>query len=78
MLRGQFAPTPVNLSCMYRAEQCTAFGTTRVVAGCVRSLVRTPLAAQMLTAVDHEIPVGPPDIPKLLAVLDRHGVTVAA
>jgi len=32
----------------------------------------------MFTAVDHEIPVGPPDIPKLLAVLDRYGVTVAA
>lgn len=27
---------------------------------------------------DREIPLGPPDMPKLLAVLDRHGVTVAA
>ena len=35
-------------------------------------------AAQMFTAVDAEIPVGPPDIPKLLDVLQRNGVTVAA
>ncbi len=36
------------------------------------------LATQMFTAVDNEIPVGPPDIPKLLEVLKRNGVTVAA
>jgi len=36
------------------------------------------LAAQMFAAVDNEIPVGPPDLPKLLAVLKRNGVTVAA
>lgn len=36
------------------------------------------LAAQMFTAVDREIPPGPPDIPKLLGVLSRNGVTVAA
>jgi quercetin dioxygenase-like cupin family protein len=35
------------------------------------------LAAQMFTAVDKEIPTGPPDIPKLLGVLARNGVTVA-
>lgn len=35
------------------------------------------LAAQMFTAVDHEIPVGSPDVPKLLDVLKRNGVTVA-
>jgi quercetin dioxygenase-like cupin family protein len=36
------------------------------------------LAAQMFTAVNNEIPVGPPDIPKVLEVLKRNGVTVAA
>ena len=36
------------------------------------------LAAQMFKALDTEIPVGPPDIPKLLDVLKRNGVTVAA
>ena len=36
------------------------------------------LATQMFTAVDNEIPVGPPDIPKLLEVLKRNGVTVVA
>ena len=35
-------------------------------------------AAQMFTAVNDEIPVGPPDVPKLLDVLQRNGVTVAA
>ena len=35
------------------------------------------LAAQMLTAIDKEIPHGPPDIPKLLDVLKCNGVTVA-
>lgn len=35
-------------------------------------------AAQMFTAVDAEIPVGPPDIPKVLEVLKRNGVSVAA
>jgi hypothetical protein len=34
-------------------------------------------AAQMFTAVDKEIPTGPPDVPKLLEVLERNGVTVA-
>ncbi len=36
------------------------------------------LAAQMFTAVNDEIPAGPPDIPKVLEVLTRNGVTVAA
>jgi quercetin dioxygenase-like cupin family protein len=35
------------------------------------------LAAQMFTAIDKEIPVGPPDIPRLLEVLGRSGVRVA-
>jgi quercetin dioxygenase-like cupin family protein len=36
------------------------------------------LAAQMFTAVDSEIPAGPPNIRKVLEVLKRNGVTVAA
>ena len=35
------------------------------------------LATEMFNAVDKEIPAGPPDIPKLLGVLSRNGVTVA-
>jgi quercetin dioxygenase-like cupin family protein len=35
------------------------------------------LAAQMFKAVDHEIPPGAPDVPKLLDVLKRNGVDVA-
>ena len=34
------------------------------------------LAAQMFTAIDKEIPPGPPDVPKLLDVLKRNGVNV--
>lgn len=34
------------------------------------------LAAQMFTAIDREMPEGPPDIPRLLSVLSRNGVTV--
>ena len=35
------------------------------------------LAAQMFTAINNEIPAGPPDIPKVLEVLKRNGITVA-
>ena len=35
-------------------------------------------ATQMFTNVSREIPSGPPDIPKLLGVLGRNGVTIAA
>ena len=34
------------------------------------------LAAQLCAAVDREIPVGPPDLPRVLEVLGRNGVTV--
>jgi len=36
------------------------------------------LATQMFTAIDNEIPPGPPDVAKLLDVFKRNGVTVAA
>jgi quercetin dioxygenase-like cupin family protein len=36
------------------------------------------LAAQMFSAVDKEIPAGPPDVAKLLGVLSQNGVTVVA
>ena len=35
-------------------------------------------ASQMFTALSKEIPPGPPDIPKVLEVLQQNGVTVAA
>lgn len=35
------------------------------------------IASQLFTAVNDEIPVGPPDIPKVVDVLSRNGVTVA-
>ena len=54
-----------------------ASATEAAVARCSRSPGAGALAAQMFTAVDSEIPPGPPDIPKLLDVLKRNGVTVA-
>ena len=35
------------------------------------------LASKMFTAVDKEIPPGPPDIPKIVEVLKMNGVTLA-
>lgn len=35
------------------------------------------LAAQLFTAIDDEVPVGPPDVPKLVDVAKRNGVTFA-
>lgn len=35
-------------------------------------------ATQMFTAVAKEVPPGPPDVPKLIGLLQRHGVTAAA
>ena len=35
------------------------------------------LAAKMFAAVDREIPPGPPDIPKIVKVLEKNGVTLA-
>jgi hypothetical protein len=32
----------------------------------------------MFTAVDREIPPGPPEIPKLIEVVEQNGVTVHA
>ena len=38
---------------------------------------QTGRAAQLFTAIDREIPAGPPDIPKLIAVAEKCGVTFA-
>lgn len=35
-------------------------------------------ATQLFTAIDQELPPGPPDIPKVLEVLKQNGVTVPA
>src|SRR5215468_805784 len=41
-------------------------------------VVAGEMATQMFTAVSREIPPGPPEIPKLLEVLNQNGVTVQA
>ena len=35
-------------------------------------------ATQMFTSVAREVPPGPPDVPRLIGILQRHGVAVAA
>jgi quercetin dioxygenase-like cupin family protein len=35
-------------------------------------------ATQMFTAVDKEVPPGPPDLPRVVELLKKNGVTVAA
>jgi len=35
-------------------------------------------AADLFTTIDREIPVGPPDVPRLIAVVEKCGVTVAS
>ena len=36
------------------------------------------LASQLFTNIDKEIPPGPPDIPKLIAIANQNGVKIAA
>ena len=38
---------------------------------------QTGHATQLFTTIDREVPAGPPDIPKLIAVAQKCGVTVA-
>jgi len=38
---------------------------------------QTSRAAHVFTTIDHEVPAGPLDIPKLLAVAQKCGVTIA-
>ncbi|MGT2429102.1 cupin domain-containing protein [Cupriavidus basilensis] len=38
---------------------------------------QTGHATRLFTAIDQEIPPGPPDVPKLIAIAEKCGVTVA-
>lgn len=38
---------------------------------------QTSCAAHLFTTIDREVPVGPSDIPKLIAIAEKCGVTVA-
>jgi quercetin dioxygenase-like cupin family protein len=80
----------VEFLCDAKAHRCLAGTLVHVPRGTVHGFHYGPgggqmlemtgqgaLAAQMFNAVDKEIPLGPPDIPKLLGVLSRNGVTVA-
>ena len=50
---------------------CEGGGETISVTG------QTGHAAQLFATIDQEIPLGPPDIPKLIAIAEKCGVTVA-
>ena len=80
----------VNFQCDGKMYACTAGTLVHVPGGTVHGFSygrgggqmleitgSGALAAQLFTAIDDEIPVGPPDIPKLLDVAKRNGVTVA-
>ena len=80
----------VNFQCDGKAYACTVGTLVHVPRGTVHGFSYGSgggqmlevtgvgaLAAQMFKAVDSAIPSGPPDIPKLLDVLQRNGVTVA-
>ena len=80
----------VNFQCDGKAYACTVGTLVHVSRGTVHGFSygsgggqmleitgSGALATQLFTAIDDEIPVGPPDVPKLLDVAKRNGVTVA-
>lgn len=80
----------VNFQCDGKAYACTAGTLVHIPRGTVHGFSygsgggqmleitgSGALAAQLFTAIDDEIPVGPPDVPKLLDVARRNGVTFA-
>ena len=80
----------VNFQCDGKAYACTAGTLVHVPRGSVHGFSygsgggqmleitgSGALATQLFTAIDDEIPAGPPDVPKLLDVAKRNGVTVA-
>lgn len=79
----------VKFSCGGETTMCPAGTLVHIPAGNVHAFSFGPgggelleitgqrsQAAAMFTAVDREIPPGPPDIPKVIQVLGEHGVNV--
>ena len=77
----------VDLSCNGTPHHCRPGSLIHVPAGTVHSFQYGPGGGKMLeitsagstaieafTAIDREIPPGPPDIPKLIELFGRHGV----
>src|SRR5262250_1074667 len=82
--RGQ-----IRFTCGGETAMCTAGTLVHVPAGTVHAFRYGPgggeileitgkrsHAIPMFTALDHEIPPGPPDLAKVIRVLDEHGVKV--
>lgn len=81
----------VEFTCEGKSEMCEPGTVVHVPAGTVHGFHfgagggemleftgQGGFATQMFTAISKEIPLGPPDIPKVLEVLKQNGVTVAA
>ena len=79
----------VEFTCDGKAEMCLPGTLVFVPGGARHSFKYGPdggemlevtgagsMAAQMFTAVDNEIPPGPPDVEKVVDVLSKNGVTV--
>lgn len=77
----------VRFACGGGASVCTAGTLVHVPGGTVHAFTFGPGGGRMLeitgpdaqaapffTAIDREIPPGPPDLPRLLQLADRHGV----
>lgn len=86
VLKGQ-----IEFSCGGKTEMCMPGTLVHVPAGTIHGFRygsgggemleftgQGGSATQMFTAINKEIPTGPPDIPKVLEVLTQNGVTVAA
>ena len=79
----------VGFTCGGETAMCTAGTLVHVPAGTVHAFRYGPgggeiqeitgkrsRAVSMFTALDREIPAGPPDVAKIIDVLDKHGITV--
>jgi len=79
----------VEFTCDGETEMCTPGTLVFVPSGTIHAFKYGPdggemlevtgagsVATQMFTAVDNEIPPGPPDVEKIVGVLSKNGVTV--
>lgn len=79
----------VEFTCDGKVELCTPGTLVFIPGGTIHSFKYGPdggemlevtgagsMASQMFTAVDNEVPPGPPDVEKIIGVLSKNGVTV--
>ena len=79
----------VEITCDGKTEMCTPGTLAFVPGGTIHAFKYGPdggemleitgsgsIAAQMFTALDNEVPPGPPNVEKIVEVMNRNGVTV--